>query len=445
MRQGAGIVYAKGVHAVLPDDSTNPQRSATVGVSTTTTVVSLLKEGVAAAKEKNATRARTLFRQVTRLQPNNEYAWHWLSLLAECPEDAQIYLQKVLQVNAQNRGAQVGLRWIDYKIQRRNPADFCPLCCGGRETTGASDCKNCGAHLSLSRVIDVLQKSSASVEKMEAALERWESLMLAGADPTVGHVNLALCYVNLGQGALALEQLRMAEVAGSDLDDLPAAIDALTEAPQADKPRGKVEAPVTTLPQPVVTAASPVRSAPVAQPIKAPPPAAKVQVKVEPPKVEPVVVAEVAAPATPVEPAVAAPPKVEEASESEATRKTVLLVDDSPTVRMLVTITLKKEGYEVDTAAHGLEALGKIHDYVPDLILLDITMPNDDGFKLCEFIKGQDSTRDVPIIFLSGRKNHSDKIRGRIVGSSGYITKPFEPEQLVRMVNKYCPRSPSAN
>ncbi|MEZ4271817.1 MAG: response regulator, partial [Myxococcota bacterium] len=123
---------------------------------------------------------------------------------------------------------------------------------------------------------------------------------------------------------------------------------------------------------------------------------------------------------------------------SEPGPKTVLLVDDSPTVRMLVKMTLTKQGYHVETAASGLEALGKLHDGLPDLVLLDITLPNEDGFKLCEFIKGQTSIREVPIVILSGRSGHSDKIRGRIVGSADYITKPFEPDHLVEVVNKYC-------
>jgi len=382
-------------------------------------LVAELKEGVAAAKAKDNIRARRLFREITQQEPQHEYAWHWLALIAECPEDAWVYLRRVLQINPSNKGAQVGLRWVENKLEHRRMAHRCPLCRAEVEQD-APECGTCGALLLISDVHTALKKGSALQSKMNAAIERYQTLLSAGGDPFLSQSTLGMAYINLGESDKAASHLEEALKAKPEdariqklLAQLSAAASAVAQAPTpAPAPVAKPE------PSPVPTPAAEPEPAPQAKPAPAPEPAP----------------APAAEPAPAPAPAAAAPT----AAPDEDKPKTVLVVDDSPTVRMLVNITLKREGYNVDLASSGLEALGKLHDYVPDLILLDITLPNEDGFKLCEFIKGQESTRDVPVVILSGRSGHSDKIRGRIVGSSDYVTKPFEPDHLVRVVKKHC-------
>jgi twitching motility two-component system response regulator PilG len=118
-------------------------------------------------------------------------------------------------------------------------------------------------------------------------------------------------------------------------------------------------------------------------------------------------------------------------------RGNILVVDDSPTVCKLVVITLEKHGYRVVTAADGLEGLARIQDELPDLVLLDITMPRMDGYQLCKVVKGSEETKHIPVVMLSGKDGFFDKVRGRMVGSTGYITKPFDPDTLLRAVEKY--------
>jgi CheY-like chemotaxis protein len=115
----------------------------------------------------------------------------------------------------------------------------------------------------------------------------------------------------------------------------------------------------------------------------------------------------------------------------------ILVVDDSPTIRKLVAMTLGKRGFEVIAAADGMEALARINDGAPDLILLDITMPRMDGYQLCRTIKGNSSTDQIPIVMLTGKDGFMDKVRGRMVGSEGYLTKPFQPNELVQMVEQH--------
>lgn len=124
-------------------------------------------------------------------------------------------------------------------------------------------------------------------------------------------------------------------------------------------------------------------------------------------------------------------------AQTEAARRTVLTVDDSPTVCKLVSMTLERQGYRVISAADGLQALAKLQDITPDLVLLDIAMPNLDGYSICKVIKTNAKTADVPVVMLSGKDGFFDKVRGRMAGAVDYITKPFDPKALLRTIDKH--------
>ncbi len=117
--------------------------------------------------------------------------------------------------------------------------------------------------------------------------------------------------------------------------------------------------------------------------------------------------------------------------------RTILVVDDSATVRKLVSGKLEKCGHEVICAIDGVDALEKINALVPDLILLDITMPRMDGYQVCKLIRNNEATKDVPVVMISGKDGFFDKVRGRMAGTTGYITKPFGPETLMKTVEAY--------
>lgn len=119
---------------------------------------------------------------------------------------------------------------------------------------------------------------------------------------------------------------------------------------------------------------------------------------------------------------------------------TVMVVDDSPTICRLVATTLEKQNYEVVAASDGMDALAKMNEIIPDLILLDITMPRLDGYQLCKIIKSNNSTKHIPVVMLSGKDGFFDKMKGRMVGALDYVTKPFKPDALVRVVAKHTVR-----
>ena len=127
-----------------------------------------------------------------------------------------------------------------------------------------------------------------------------------------------------------------------------------------------------------------------------------------------------------------------EAHQAETkTTKTILVVDDSPTVRKLVAMTLEKRGYKVVSAFDGVAAIKEIAAHNPALILMDVNMPRLDGYQLCKLVKKHESTRHIPVLMLSGKDGMFDRLRGRLVGCSGYIAKPFVPEELVETVEQH--------
>jgi twitching motility two-component system response regulator PilG len=121
---------------------------------------------------------------------------------------------------------------------------------------------------------------------------------------------------------------------------------------------------------------------------------------------------------------------------------TVLVVDDSPTIRKVVELTLKREQIRVLCAADGLSALAMVADEKPDLVLLDIMLPRMDGYQICQIIRRNKDYKQLPIIMLSGKDGLFDRVRGRLAGSTEYVTKPFDPTELVRVVRKHLDRKP---
>ena len=115
--------------------------------------------------------------------------------------------------------------------------------------------------------------------------------------------------------------------------------------------------------------------------------------------------------------------------------KVILAVDDEPTNLKLLEATLIPEGYVVDTATNGQEALDKVRTTKPDLILLDIMMPDMDGYQVCERIRGDTSLPYIPVIFLTAmRTDQKDMIHGLDIGGDDYVLKPFDTFELLSRI-----------
>ena len=115
--------------------------------------------------------------------------------------------------------------------------------------------------------------------------------------------------------------------------------------------------------------------------------------------------------------------------------KRLLVVDDEPNLLRAVAACLRAEDYDVSTARSGHEALMQLANSVPDLIISDIRMPGMDGYKLARQLRGSPRTALVPIVFLTAKDETADRIEGFRAGIDAYLTKPFEPDELIAVVN----------
>jgi DNA-binding response OmpR family regulator len=113
----------------------------------------------------------------------------------------------------------------------------------------------------------------------------------------------------------------------------------------------------------------------------------------------------------------------------------ILVVDDEPHIVKLITFSLEKNGFECLTAGDGVRAIELAGAEQPDLILLDVMMPIMTGFETAQKLKADDSTRDIPIVFLSAKSQTYEIEEGLECGASDYICKPFTPKDLVEKVS----------
>ncbi len=121
--------------------------------------------------------------------------------------------------------------------------------------------------------------------------------------------------------------------------------------------------------------------------------------------------------------------------------KKVLLVDDEKTLAKALKFNLEKEGYQVDCAYDGEEALAKVEEISPDLIVLDLMLPKLDGFEVCQKVR---RNHNIPIIMLTAKTEDIDKILGLELGADDYMTKPFNPRELAARIKAIFRRSAAA-
>jgi len=132
---------------------------------------------------------------------------------------------------------------------------------------------------------------------------------------------------------------------------------------------------------------------------------------------------------------------VEEAypnAPSTVAMRTVMVVDDSPTICKILSLTLEGAGYAVIAETSGESALRRLSDVMPDVVLLDIAMPGIDGYETCKRIKQDSRTAHLPVLMLSGKDALFDKVKGHMAGATEYLTKPFEATTVLAAVAEAC-------
>jgi DNA-binding response OmpR family regulator len=121
-------------------------------------------------------------------------------------------------------------------------------------------------------------------------------------------------------------------------------------------------------------------------------------------------------------------------------RKRILVVDDDPELVELVSFNLKRAGYAIGTASNGVEAIKKARALAPDMILLDVMMPELDGFAVCEILQRDSRTATIPIMMLTALSGELGRLAGLGAGAADFVTKPFSPRLLLARIENLLKR-----
>ncbi len=112
----------------------------------------------------------------------------------------------------------------------------------------------------------------------------------------------------------------------------------------------------------------------------------------------------------------------------------VLVVDDDEVIRQLIAVNLNLEGFEVETATDGQDCLDRVLDVMPDVITLDVMMPFLDGWTTAQRLRTDEATSHIKVVLITARAQDDDRMRGLGIGVDAYLTKPFDPAELIQVV-----------
>jgi two-component system, OmpR family, alkaline phosphatase synthesis response regulator PhoP len=116
--------------------------------------------------------------------------------------------------------------------------------------------------------------------------------------------------------------------------------------------------------------------------------------------------------------------------------ETILVVDDEPFILRSLSFVLRKQGYDVHEARNGLEALKAVRAHQPDLVFLDVMMPEKNGYEVCQEIKDDPKLQSTHVIMLTAKGQESDRVQGLSAGADEYMTKPFSPSRIIARVRE---------
>jgi CheY-like chemotaxis protein len=120
----------------------------------------------------------------------------------------------------------------------------------------------------------------------------------------------------------------------------------------------------------------------------------------------------------------------------------VLVVDDDEVIRRLIAVNLQLEGFEVETAVDGQDCLDKVTGVEPDVITMDVMMPRLDGWETVVQLRRCPATKHIKVVLISARAQEEDKAHGLQAGADAYLTKPFDPNEMIRVVRELAARDP---
>lgn len=390
-------------------------------------VHSLLREGVTAAQSGNTVRARTLIRQVAALEPQNETAWMWLANLSSDPRETVDCIRTVLAINASNTKAQTALpvALTRAAIALAQQGDKSTARAALKESL-ALDPRNetawmwsAGVAENPDQAIHCLRQVLAINPNNERAKQglahyttqrnEWQCPICQFVAPT-GRSPCPAC-----RCFLTLADPSVFDVpTGADSTRITSAIERLRiEFTQKNDPAIGYLYALACLNVNKSSLALPVLETVSRHANTDPTTRGQVQTYIK------YFQARVA---------IFTPPPTD--------IRTVMVVDDSPTIRKLVATTLEAAGYRVIPIPDGVHVAEAVRQHgVPDLFILDIIMPGLDGFQLCKQLRKDKATARVPFVFLTAKVGLLSKIRSQWSGAAEHLIKPFQPQQLLKIVD----------
>ncbi|MGL4420191.1 MAG: response regulator [Gemmataceae bacterium] len=392
-----------------------------------------LREGIAAAQSGNKVRARFIIRQAVTSDPENEIAWLWLANLSTDPLEGADCLRKVLALNPENKHAKGSLPNVLVRAgataaQAGDPdkartilheaLDLDPRNELGWLWLAGVATKPHDAIRYLTRVLEVNpqnERAKAGITHYKNELGNWSCPLCEGLSFGIDNGRCPTC-----KAVVSLEVPAQFDVpTGADETAMGQAIARLK--PLAAKQPGGLSAFYLGLSY--LNLGQPAEAINLFN-AAAQRPEADAHWKAA--------INRLAQHWRSLNKAAAA-----SSVHEFALPKLVMIVDDSPTVRKLVAVSLEPAGYRVVMVSSGLKLDSAIHDHgVPDLIILDINMPELDGFQVCKLLRKNKETAGVPVVFLTGKDGFFNKLRGQWAGAAEYLTKPFQPSALAETVTR---------
>ena len=391
-----------------------------------------LREGIATAQSGNKIRARAMIRQVVAQQPENEIGWLWLANLAPEPAEASECLRRVLSLNPENKHAKGSL---PNTLVRAGAA-----AAQAGDALAARKLLNEAVHLDARNELGWLWLAgvSASAQDSVRCLQRVLELNPANDRAMAG---LAHYRTELGIWSCPLCQALSRGTDGGHCPHCKAVV-SLTDPAAFDEPTG---ADATAMGQAVA------RLAPLAAKQPGGLPAFQLGLAHlnlgQPSEAINILTAATLRPEADAAWKLgvvklaqhwrAAHRGSAEGVPDAPPPRTIMVVDDSPTVRKLVAVSLEPVGFKVVMVSSGLKLDAALNEHgVPDLFILDINMPEIDGFQVCKMLRKAKETAAVPVVFLTGKDGFFNKLRGQWAGAAEYLTKPFQPAALAATVTK---------
>jgi twitching motility two-component system response regulator PilG len=395
--------------------------------------VLLLREGIAAARSGDKTRTRTLLRQVTDLDPQNEMAWLWRANSADQPEEVVDCLRKALEVNPNNENAKAALP--DALVRA-----------AAALTNDRPKAKR------------LLVEATTLAPRHEVAW-LWRAGLADSPEESTKYLQTVLAInpnnEKAKHGLQKLMQQRQSQWQCPVCDHPDSAPQPMCskcgcvltlEAPEAfDTPRAVNRSVLEATAKRLYAAIKEenrfewiytigmvylnlgfieegIRTLQAACRAKAADPALRTRLTRF------------------IQHRESFQRKATRQDTLEIRKPLVFVVDDSPTIRKLVSVTLNAAGYRVMEADGGYAAADLLREHgIPGVFILDVNMPGIDGFTLCKTLRANPETAKTPVVFLTGKEGLLNKLRGQWAGASEYLTKPFEPQRLLATIGKLLP------